>query len=445
MFGLARPVPARLDLGRLDLGRLAGDELGGDELGGGQGPGGLLHRRGRGELRVHDAEFVQPPGADQHPALQRTHRLVVGRNGRGQRPAQPVHVPSQAGDPVVKLAAEVKDGAGVFRQRLLLPGVLRRAQHRDQRGGSGDVHPAGERVLQQPGVAFQRRGQERLARNEQDHELRRRAQRRPVRLGRQPVHVLAQVPGVRVRPGRPHVVALGFHRFQVGGERHLRVHHDVLAASQPHHHVRPQRAVRTGHGDLLVEVAARAHSGQLDHPAQLQLTPAAPGFGPPQRGDQRLGLGAQLLGTLPGDTDLLGERGVRPGPVGVGLPQLGLDPGQGVLQRPDQVLDRRAAGLELTGRGRVRRLQPALRDLEEARGARVERLRGQRLEPLRELSFDQRGPVGRAPLDHPGSVLGGPGPLIRGPGTAGSVRGSGGETAAGEQVSDRCPDADPEQ
>ncbi len=109
------------------------------------------------------------------------------------------------------------------------------------------------------------------------------------------------------------------------------------------------------------------------------------------------------------------------------------------------MLDRRAAGIEFAGRGGVRRLQPALRALGDARGARVECQRGQGLEPLRELSFDQSGPVGRAPLDHPGSVLGGTRPLIRGAGTAGSVRGGGGEPAAGEQVSDRCPNAAPEQ
>jgi len=38
--------------------------------------------------------------------------------------------------------------------------------------GLAMLHLTGERVLQQPGIAFQRRGQEGLARDEQDHELR---------------------------------------------------------------------------------------------------------------------------------------------------------------------------------------------------------------------------------------------------------------------------------
>ena len=308
------------------------------------------------------------------------------------------------------------------------------------------MYLAAERVLEQPGVPLQRRGQEGLARDEQDHELRRRAQRRPVGLARQPVHVFPNVPGVRVHPRRAHVVGVvGLGGFQVRGERDLGVDHDVLAAGQPHHHVGAQRAVRRGHGDLLVEVAAGAHPGQFDHPAQLQLAPAAPGLRPAQRGDQRLGLGAKLFRALPRDGDLLGQRGVRPGPGGVGLAQLLLDPGQGFPQRPDEMLDRRAADLQFTGRVGVGCLQPALGDLEEPRGARVQRLRGQRLEPLRELALDERGAFGRAALDHPGPLLGGAGPLVRGASPARQVRRGGGQPAAGEQVSDRCPDGHPEQ
>jgi hypothetical protein len=111
-----------------------------------------------------------------------------------------------------------------------------------------------------------------------------------------------------------------------------------------------------------------------------------------------------------------------------------LHPAQGLPQRLDQVLDRRAAQVEFAGRGRVRGPQPALRDLEEPGGARVQRLRGQRLEALGQLALDQRGPLGRAALDHPGSVFGAPGPLV-------GRR----EPSAGEQVSDRCPDENPEQ
>ena len=52
------------------------------------------------------------------------------------------------------------------------------------------------------------------------------------------------------------------------------------------------------------------HAGQFHHPAQRLLAPAAARLRPAQRGDQRLGLDPELHGVLPGDLDLLGQRGV---------------------------------------------------------------------------------------------------------------------------------------
>ena len=60
------------------------------------------------------------------------------------------------------------------------------------------MHLAGHGVLEQRGIVLQCGGQERLARDEQHDELRRGADRGPVRLRREPVHVLAQMPGVGV-------------------------------------------------------------------------------------------------------------------------------------------------------------------------------------------------------------------------------------------------------
>ena len=91
--------------------------------------------------------------------------------------------------------------------------------------------------------------------------------------------------------------------------------------------------------DLLVEVHVRGHARELDHPAQLQLAPPAARLRPLQRGDQGLGLLAKLLRAAPGELDLLGELGVRPGAGDVGLAQLLLDPGEGLPHRPDELLD----------------------------------------------------------------------------------------------------------
>ena len=152
-------------------------------------------------------------------------------------------MPAHGAQPVVKLPADVEHGPGVFRQGRLLPGVLRGPQHGDQRDGGGDVHLARHRVLEQVRITLQGRRQERLARDEQHHELRCRAERGPVRLGGQPVHVLAQVTGMRAQSRLADGVVGGLRGLQIRRERDLGVDDDVLAARQPHHHVRAQRTV----------------------------------------------------------------------------------------------------------------------------------------------------------------------------------------------------------
>ena len=100
---------------------------------------------------------------------------------------------------------------------------------------------------------------------------------------------------MRTQPGVAEGLVGGLRGLQVGGERDLGIHHDVLAASQPHHQIRTLRSVVGGHADLLIEVTPGDHPGQLDHPPQLHFTPPAARLGPAQRGDQCLGLGPQLI------------------------------------------------------------------------------------------------------------------------------------------------------
>ena len=120
----------------------------------------------------------------------------------------------------------------------------------------------------------------------------------------------------------------------------------------------------------------------------------------------------------------------------VGLAQLGLHPGQGLLQRLDQVLDLTATGIELAGRLRVRCIQPAFGNLQETPRTQVQGLRRQRLETLRELPVDQGGLLLRRALNQRGPVLRGPGPLIGGPGLARCFGGQARQAAPGVQVAD---------
>ena len=121
----------------------------------------------------------------------------------------------------------------------------------------------------------------------------------------------------------------------------------------------------------------------------------------------------------------------------LGLPQLVLYLGQGVPQRLNQVLDRSPAGLQLARGLGVGGAEPPLRDLQEHRGAAVERLRGHGLEALGELAVDQRGPLLGGALHDGRPVLGGPCALLRGAGLPGQVGGHAGQPAAGVQVTER--------
>ncbi len=84
----------------------------------------------------------------------------------------------------------------------------------------------------------------------------------------------------------------------------------------------------------------RRHPGKLGDPAQLHLTPAAAGLRPAQGRDKRLGLSAKLVGARGGQLHLLRQRRVRRLSRQLGLPELGLNSGQGLRERGNQVLDR---------------------------------------------------------------------------------------------------------
>jgi hypothetical protein len=85
-------------------------------------------------------------------------------------------------------------------------------------------------------------------------------------------------------------VLAGLVRFQIGAERHLRVHHHALPAGQAHDQVRPQPAVVARHRGLLDEVAVRDHVGQLDDAPELHLAPAPAHAGGAHRAGKIRGL-----------------------------------------------------------------------------------------------------------------------------------------------------------
>ena len=76
---------------------------------------GLFHRLRRAELSVNDTKLVELTSADQDAAFQRANRAVIGGNGISQRLPEAIDVLTQAGQPVIQLAAKVKDGARILR------------------------------------------------------------------------------------------------------------------------------------------------------------------------------------------------------------------------------------------------------------------------------------------------------------------------------------------
>ena len=119
-------------------------------------------------------------------------------------------------------------------------------------------------------------------------------------------------------------VVVGAGGVEVGVERHLGVDHDLPVARQVYHEVGAERAVVEPH--LLGEVAALDQPGELDRPAQVELTPAPAHLRLAQRGGQRLGLAAQGLARHPHVEHLLVELPLPARPLVVDLAQLVAEP-----------------------------------------------------------------------------------------------------------------------
>jgi hypothetical protein len=195
-------------------------------------------------------------------------------------------------------------------------------------------------VLHQRGVALQGRVQERVGRHEEHHEIRRLIEGRPVRLGRQRVHVPAQHPGVLVEVRVAGALVARLHGGQVRVEGRLRVDHHRAPAVQPHQHVRAYPLVVGRPGDLLEEIAMIEQPGRLDDAAQLMLAPATPDLRRAQRRDQLFRLGAELAGDRAHGPDLLAQLGVGVHPVPLQLGHPLLVAAQSLVQRRDRPGDR---------------------------------------------------------------------------------------------------------
>ena len=182
-----------------------------EKLGRGEPPRRLLDHRGLGqrvELGLVDAG--EAARADEHAGLERSGEAVVAVDGALDRPAQVVGVRREAAEPLVELVAELEQRARLLRDVLLRPGVGDGLEDRPEVHRRGERDALAERVVEQRGILFERRGEQRLARHEAHDELGARRQTRPVRLLGQRVDVRAHGLDVLVeqrrgaaRPRRP--------------------------------------------------------------------------------------------------------------------------------------------------------------------------------------------------------------------------------------------------
>src|SRR5262249_46740700 len=105
-------TPKQLLLGRAvpDLARRSYQLTPGlhDQLSRGQRPDCVFDRAELAQLSLDQADLVQLPRGDEYAALQRPDGPVVGRHRVRQCLAEPIDMLTQAGDPVIQLAAEIK-------------------------------------------------------------------------------------------------------------------------------------------------------------------------------------------------------------------------------------------------------------------------------------------------------------------------------------------------
>jgi hypothetical protein len=164
-----------------------------------------------------------------------------------------------------------------------------------------------------PGVGLERRRHERLARDEGDDELGGGVEPGPVGLAREGVDVAAQHLDVLLdeRLALGALLAGGgdgdLAGLEVGAERHLGIHGDVLAAGQVDDHVGAASTGIRADARLHVEVDALDEARGLHDVAQLGLAPDAAGRVAAQGRGERLGRGAQTLLRLGRGAQLLGQ------------------------------------------------------------------------------------------------------------------------------------------
>ena len=320
------------------------------------------------------------------------HGAVVGVDALREVPP---HLREMAGEdpqPLVEDLAEVADRPRVLLHLLLPPAVGHGPQERDQGRGRREDHPLLHPVFDEAGVLLQRRAEEGLARQEEDHELRRRLELAPVALLGELLEVHADPPRMLHQPLTPPLLIPGLQSVQIGVERRLGVDHHALAAGQADHQIGALPAVVRVDRGLGGEVAVGEHAGHLDDALELDFSPAAARRRSAQGSDEldRFALQARLRRAEA--LQVLGEPGVGGGARRLQVLDLAVHLVERLAERGHQLADRLLPPLQVPARRLLEPLQRRLGQVQERRVVPLERLGGESLERVPEprLGFVQK-------------------------------------------------------
>ena len=253
--------------------------------------------------------------------------MVVSVHGAVQALAHFHEVFSEHPQATVQVSAQGRDLLGVFCQPLLTPAEGHRPQQGDQRGGCGQHHALVDTELDERGIPFERRREERLAGQEQHHELRRAfLELVPVSFSAQGGEVGADRPGVFVEAADAGRFIGGLQRGEIGREGRLGVYGQAFAAGQAHHQIRPADALVGAELFLLGEVAVGEHARHFDNALELDLAPASAHGRALERGGEAARLARELgVGCAQGG-DLFDQRGLACAPLTLKFGHRGAEP-----------------------------------------------------------------------------------------------------------------------
>ena len=249
----------------------------------------------------------------------------------------------ESSEAAVKFAAGVKQHLRLLSDDILLPAEGDGLEHRPESHRRGKSDALGEGVVHDAGIGLHRGCHQRFARDERDHEF---------GGGLEPGPVCLAAQGVDVGPHRPHMLLdEGFAarpllagrgdgnlaRLEVGGERHLRIHGDVLASGQVDDHIGPPGPGIRGDTRLHVEIDPLDQAGGLHHIAQLGFAPYPSGCVVAEGRGEGLSGAAQALLGLGGVAQLLGQLAMLQGALGLQLGHLRLHAAEGLLHRRERL------------------------------------------------------------------------------------------------------------